>query len=49
MEKMTSMDKFKDIDEVKKNIMNLGLKLIITDNEFDGYKNKKIEEKITKN
>jgi hypothetical protein len=28
MEKMTSMDKFKDIDEVEKRIMNLGLELI---------------------
>ena len=28
MEKMTSMDKFKDIDEVEKRITNLGLELI---------------------
>jgi hypothetical protein len=28
MEKMTSIDKFKDIDEVEKRITNLGLKLI---------------------
>ena len=28
MEKMISMDKFKDIDEVEKRITNLGLELI---------------------
>jgi hypothetical protein len=28
MEKMTSMDKFKDIDEVEKRITNLSLELI---------------------
>jgi len=28
MEKMTSMDKFKDIDEVEKRITNLNLELI---------------------
>lgn len=28
MEKMTSIDKFKDIDEVEKRITNLGLELI---------------------
>lgn len=28
MKKMTSMDKFKDVDEVEKRIANLGLELI---------------------